>query len=77
MYEYHDIEEMHDNAKDCTTKRVVRYGVQIFHDVDPDWCGADFVIDPEDKQALELYRDFCRKMADHYKTLLEKRLSTN
>ncbi len=71
MYEYNNIPEMQENAEDCVSRPVKRYGVQIYHDEDADWSGSSFVIDPADVVGLAIYREFCKKMSEHYKSLIK------
>jgi hypothetical protein len=70
MYEYNDIPQMARNAERCIDEPVSRFGVQVFHESMPDWCGPDFQIDMDDKAGLEIYRQFCHKMKEHYQTLI-------
>ncbi|HEX6427965.1 MAG TPA: hypothetical protein VF008_09780 [Niastella sp.] len=73
MYEYYPVEDMIIGAQNVIIAPVERYGVSVFVDSDPDWVGADFVIDPEDKEGLNIFREFAAKMAAHYKQLKSKR----
>jgi hypothetical protein len=77
MYKYNDIAQMGRNAERCITDPVLRYGVQIYHDTDADSCGSDFVIDGHDKAGLEIYRQFCHKMKEHYQTLINEQQLSN
>jgi hypothetical protein len=69
IYHSDDITRLNLCAERAAVKPVLRYGVGVYVDTDPDVCGADFVIDPEDQGGLKIFREFAAKMAAHYKTL--------
>lgn len=77
MYKYYSIDEQAKGAEQAAEKPVVRYGVNIYVDTDPDGCGSDFHIDPADEKGLQILRSFCRQMADHYKRLSEAQVNVN
>lgn len=56
-------------AEEAITKPVVRYGVNVYVDTDPDDIAPDIYIDPADEQGIAIFREFAAKMAEHYNTL--------
>lgn len=69
MYEYIDLAQVKHTTKAAVEKVVDRYGVSIYVECDPDWCGPDIVIDAKDQEGLKLFREFAQKMSMHYETL--------
>lgn len=69
MYTFYPIQDMITGAENAATKPVERYGVKVYVDTDPDFIAPDFAIDPADQKGLEIFRTFCRQMAEHYKSL--------
>lgn len=68
MYSNYDTQKL----SDLTTKAAAeadQYGVYVFVESDPDWCGPDIHIDPQDTAGIAIFREFAQKMADHYKNL--------
>ncbi|MGN6420549.1 MAG: hypothetical protein ACTHMC_23770 [Pseudobacter sp.] len=70
MYKYSDIPDLQKLALAAVTAEVKRYGVSVFVESDPDGCGPDIYIDPQDTAGLAIFREFAQKMADHFKTLI-------
>lgn len=72
MYEYWPIGDMVTGAQNAIIAPVERYGVSVYVDSDPDWCEADFIIDPTDTEGIIIFREFAARMAAHYKSLNNK-----
>lgn len=72
MYQYNNIEHMAMCAEKAITERMhFPEQVMVYVGGDPDVSGPSFVIDWLDHDGLELFRNFCKQMADHYKSLSE------
>jgi hypothetical protein len=56
-------------AERSTTEAVEIYGISVYVDTDPEFCGYDFMIEPEDKEGILIFREFAAKMAAHYQSL--------
>lgn len=69
MYTHHPIPHMIANIEHIVSYPIERQGVLVYVDADPDFASADFEIDPADAKGLEIFRNFCRDMAEHYKSL--------
>lgn len=63
---------MAEGARNVVIVPIERYGVSVYVDTDPDWCGPDFIIDPADTEGIAIFREFAARMAAHYKTLKDK-----
>jgi hypothetical protein len=71
MYKFSTISDQLKGATAAQTEPVVRYGVLVYVDTDPDTCSSDFYIDPQDEKGITIFREFAGKMAEHYKTLAQ------
>ncbi len=69
MYEHHSIPLLKASAEIATAAPIVRYGVQVYIDSDPDGSAEDIYIDPNDEAGIAIFRKFASKMAEHYKKL--------
>lgn len=69
MYKYTYIPDLQKTSQAAVTAEVYRYGVSVFVESDPDWCGPDIYIDPQDEAGIAIFREFCEKMAVHYRKL--------
>jgi hypothetical protein len=70
MYKYTPINELITGAEEAAKMEIIRYGVIVYVDSDPDFVGADFLIDPNDKKGIEIFRRFAKEIAEHFKTLI-------
>lgn len=77
MYDYYSIPDQIKGAEQAieeTTKGRLesdfyRVGIEIYVGVFTDVSGPTFKIDPKDEKGIEIFRSFCRQMAEHYKGL--------
>lgn len=69
MYTQDQLKNITASAEAAITKPVVRYGIGVYVDTDPDWIGSDIYISNQDTKGIEIFREFAAKMAAHYKTL--------
>jgi hypothetical protein len=76
MYQYYDMDQMQKVATEMPSdieKGAIgdfyRTGIEIYVGSFPDVSGPDLVIDPHDHAAVELFKDFAGKLAEHYKNL--------
>jgi len=69
MYNPYNIQDLHKSADAATAVDIERQGILVFVNGDPDYCAADFFIDPHDKAGIAIFREFAQKMAEHYKNL--------
>jgi hypothetical protein len=72
MYTCNTIPDMITSIEHIVSNPIERQGVLVYVDADPDFASADFQIDPADTKGLEIFRQFCRDMAEHYKHLNKK-----
>lgn len=77
MYEYADIPAMQQRTEniddqlthDTNKSDFWRVGIEVYVGTFTDVSGPSFVIDPHDKKGIEIFRQFCQQMAEHYKSL--------
>lgn len=46
-----------------------RFGIDIYAGSMPEITSPELYIDPDDYEGVEIFRNFCRQMAEHYKSL--------
>lgn len=68
MYNSYDIQQLPKSAL-LASAEAEHYGVSVFVEGDPDWCGPDIYIDPNDTAGIAIFQEFAQKMAEHYKNL--------
>jgi hypothetical protein len=72
MYKYSKIQDQVTGAKQAAEKPVLRYGITVYVDSDPDYVGPDFYIDPLDVEGIWLFQDCCAKMKAHFEKLNQR-----
>lgn len=79
MYDHTDIPAMQQRVAnidsalsynpDVSKNDFYRVGIEVYVGSFPDVSGPDFIIDSLDEKGIEIFRQFCRQMAEHYKSL--------
>jgi len=69
MYKYVYIHDLIKTSEAAITTPINRYGISVYVEGDPDGVGLDIYIDPADAKGIELFREFAKQMAEHYKSL--------
>lgn len=72
-YKYFNMGQLQEVAENLVTNIEIgdfyRTGVEIYVGSFPDVSGPDLVIDPCDREGIELFKEFASKLAAHYRTI--------
>jgi hypothetical protein len=68
MYNHYSTQDLQERTIKAVADAEI-FGVSVFVESDPEWCGADMYIDPTDEAGISIFREFSLKMAEHYRKL--------
>lgn len=68
MYDQYPIQHILPKTEKALNDAAI-HGVSVYVESDPEYCGADIYIDPQDEAGIAIFREFSQKMAEHFKKL--------